>query len=410
VAAGDERTFAASRRAFRESRSLTQEELAARSGLTVKAIGALERGERRRPFPHTVRALADALGLDDDARQQLVGSVPARARGTTTPSSSALAPPASPLIGREDDVAHVVGLFERGHRVVTLPGPGGVGKTRLALETVARHGAALADRAVVVDVSALRDPTALLPSVAAALAVTEDAGEITAPSLASALAGRRVLVLLDNLEHLLGCSTVLADLVACTPDLRLLVTSRAPLRIRPERELTIEPLALPDDDSPDAVAGSPAVAMFLDRAEAPGAPLASTAENAAVLATICRRLDGLPLALELTAAWVGVLGPTAILDRLDRGLPDAAPRDRPERQRTLAATLDWSHDLLAPDEQALFAQLAVFTDGFSLEAVEAVARTDDVVAGLRSLVEQSLVTRAPAPDDRPRFRLLEPVR
>jgi predicted ATPase len=180
--------------------------------------------------------------------------------------------------------------------------------------------------------------------------------------------------------------------------------------VRSERELKIAPLGLPDGDSVEAVTASPAVEMFLDRADAAGASLTATPETAATVASICRRLDGLPLAIELAAARVGLLGPSAILDRLGTGELDAGPRDLPERQRTMTATLDWSHDLLDAGEQSLFAQLAVFSGGFSLDAVEAVADGDGVVARLGALVDQSLVLRAGAPQDRPRFRLLEPVR
>ena len=413
--------FALLLRGLRESRSLTQEELATRAGLTVKAVGALERGERLRPYPHTVRALADALDLDEHERASLVGSVPRRvsaphqdlpedAGAEDGVPNPALAVPATRLIGRDDDVARVAGLFHDGHRLVTLTGPGGVGKTRLALEVLQRHGSALTDRQAFVDLAAVRDPGLVLPRIAARLDVPETGGR-SAPSLAPFLAGRRLLVALDNLEQLLESGAALAELVAVCPDLLLLVTSRAPLRVRAEHEVRLEPLALPLGDDPDEVAGSPAVSMFVDRAAAAGSPVDLTAEDAATVAALCRRLDGLPLALELAAARSRLLTPAALLARLDERSHDPGPRDLPDRQRTMTTTLDWSRELLDPAQRTLFERLAVFCGGFSLAAVPAVADAgQDVMADLAALVDHSLVVRTPSTGDEPRFRLLEPVR
>ena len=259
--------------------------------------------------------------------------------------------------------------------------------------------------------AAVRDPGTVLAHVAAALGVPESASDGTVARLAPYLLGRQVLLVLDNLEQLLRCAPVVADLVAQCPDLAVLATSRAALKVRAEREVVLRPLAVPDEgvDDPTAVAASPAVAMFRDRAEAAGATIEWTAANAAAVAQICRRLDGLPLALELTAANARLLTATALLDRLDERRPEAGLRDLPDRQRTMAATLDWSHDLLESDAQELFARLAVFTGGFSLGSVEAVA-AGDALPVLGALVDQSLVLRTEEAYDEPRFRLLEPVR
>ncbi|HEV2798123.1 MAG TPA: helix-turn-helix domain-containing protein [Nocardioides sp.] len=424
--------FAAVLRRLRESRSLTQEELAERSGVTAKAISALERGERRRPYPHTVRSLADGLALDDAERAGLLAAVPRRApvaAAPPAPTVPSLGPDSSTpsaagrTFGRDDELDRLLDLVTTASaRLVTLTGAGGVGKTRLATELLARAGGSFPDGTAFVDLAAVRDPALVLPRVAAALGVVEGvraAGLVD--RLAAHLAGRRVLVVLDNLEQVLSAAPVVADLVSRVPGLTVVSTSRAPLRVRAERELPVGPLALPEDDEPASVSGSAAVALFVDRASATGAVLSVTPDNAAVLAAIARRLDGLPLALELAAAGARVLPPEALLTRLESHGPDAGlragPRDLPDRQRTMTAVLDWSADLLEPEESDLLLRLSVFSGGFSLDSVEAVVaasggvgRADDVLPALTSLVEQSLVVPVPTPDGVPRFRLLEPVR
>ena len=483
-AAGSASDFASVLRRLRESRSLTQEELAERAGLTGKAIGALERGERRRPYPHTVRSLADALGLDDEDRATLVAAVPSRdaaqrqtqdpavsppagfgspgavasdpgsrtltpedgaaqpssantasgmpawttdhpalaqtsssgtASGVALPPTDPVTPPtvevpSTPLIGREAEVAELGALVQSGtHRLVTITGPGGVGKTRLATEVLLREASAFPGGAVFVDLAAVREPGLVLPRVTAALGLPELVAD-PVRALVSHLQGLRVIVVLDNLEQLTGAAPVLADLVARCPDLVVLATSRAPLRVRAERELVLSPLATPSQDDVETVAASPAVALLLDRAAAAGSPLDVTDRDAPALAAICRRLDGIPLALELAAPGMRLLSPSTLLSRLEETGAGAGLRDLPERHRSMAAVLDWSMDLLEPEEVALFTRLAVFSGGFSLDSVEALATDIDVLPALASLVDQSLVQRMPSPDDQPRFRLLEPVR
>ena len=436
--------FAVVLRRLRESRSLTQEELAERAGLTAKAIGALERGERRRPYPHTVRSLADGLSLDDDERSTLVTAVPARPPTSSpaspaSPTSEAAAPPTpaktarlrlqahptplAPIIGREDEAARLVELLTAGAaRLITLTGPGGVGKTRLATELMSRASESFPGGTAFVDLAAVREPALVMPRVAAALGVVEGARDVTGllDRVVAHLGERRVLLVLDNLEQVLSAAPQVADLVARVPGLTVVTTTRAPLRVRGEREVALGPLALPDDDTPPTVAASPAVAMFLDRAAATGAQVDVTPGNAATLAAITRLLDGIPLALELAAAGARVLPPEALLARLEqRGLDPGlgGPRDLPDRHRTMTSVLDWSVDLLEPEEVELLARLAVFAGGFSLDSVEVVVgaaagenATDDVLPALTSLVEQSLVVPVAAPDGVPRFRLLEPVR
>ncbi|MEW1951905.1 helix-turn-helix domain-containing protein [Terrabacter sp. NPDC080008] len=475
--------FGARLRALREARSLTQEELGALSGLSVKAIGALERGERQRPHPHTVRALADALLLADAERAALVASVPPRrggSPGTDEPEperglegrsdptgggsaasgvaeSGLAASGLAPLFGRDEDLARLADLLTTHRaRLVTLTGPGGVGKTRLAQEISARARDAFPAGLRLLDLSAVREPDEVLPQVAAALGVVEEpTGTVhVVERIAAHLADRQVLLVLDNLEQVVACGPRLAELLAHAPGLTVLATSRAPLRVRAEHEVPVAPLALPPTDGcldrgldgaldgdPDdgsdamtAVAASPAVAMFLDRALAAGGQVHAGAASAATLAAIARRLDGLPLAIELAAAAARVLPPQALLSRLQAGAADvgvAGPRDLPNRQRSIAAVLDGSVGLLEPRQRDLFLRAAVFSGGFSLDWLAAVERAvehavppgelppvepsltgdaDDVLPRVAALVEQALVLPVPSPDGVPRFRLLEPVR
>lgn len=422
--AGGPGPFATRLRALRERAALTQEELADRAGLTSNAVGALERGERRRPYPHTVRALATALGLDETDRAALAaaarpgsaGPVTGRTEGTPTGTARAavtldpgpLHEPA-PLLGRDAELAHVLDRVRgRTSRLLTLTGPGGVGKTRLALAAAARLRADFPGGVAIAELAPVHDPLLVLPTVATALGLPQvGPGDLVA-QVSAYLGDRRPLLVLDNLEHVLAAATAVADLLARCPGLTVLATSRAPLRIRAEQELPLPPLGLPDQTSAAAVAASPAGQMFLDRAQAAAPAYAVTAKSAPVIAEICSRLDGLPLALELAAAHARLLDPAMLLARLDQAVGTGRSRELPERQRTMAATLDWSHALLTRAEQTLLRRLSVFAGGFTLTAAEAVAGGDvDVFDALAGLVEQSLVV---APGGHGRYRLLEPVR
>lgn len=383
-------------RTLREARALTQDELAERAGVTVKAVGALERGERRRPYPHTVRALADALDAGPDERAALIASVPARARPAADPppAPAPVGPPPAPVFGRDADVDAVAALLRAGDRpVVTLTGLGGVGKTTLALAVARRVRGGFPGGVVVVELAGVRDAAGVLPAVAAALGVPESGFAGTAPALAPYLSGRRTLLVLDNLEHVIGCAPEIAALAARCPEAGFLATSQVPMRIRAEREVRVEPLEI-----------GPAVALFRDRAAAVGRPVPDSPE----LAEICRRLEGIPLAVELAASASALLGPVALLDRLD-ALPASGPRDLPDRQRTMAACLDRSHRMLAPPARELLGRLSVFAGGFSLAGAEAVGGAP-AVDGLRELLDHSLVVRTADVHGTERFRLLEPVR
>jgi predicted ATPase/class 3 adenylate cyclase len=328
----------------------------------------------------------------------------------------------TPLIGRESELATVLRLFREGARLVTLTGPGGTGKTRLALEAAAEMLEEHPDGVWFLELAGLSDPSLFLPQIAASLGVRESGGQSVTERLASHLAGQRVLLVLDNLEQFrphAETGRLLADLVATAPGLAVLATSRAPLRLRFERELPLSPLPVPTlrDTTIESLSASPAVQLFVARAQAARPGFSLGAQNAAAIAALCRRLDGLPLALELAAARVRTLTPADILMRLGERLdllvdPGA---DRPDRQRTMEAAVAWSFDLLTPTEQAAFRRLSVFAGGSTLEAAEAVlgAFGEPAMDGLEAvtaLVEQGLLRDEEQPDGSLRFRMLEIVR
>ena len=265
----------------------------------------------------------------------------------------------------------------------------------------------------------LEDPSLVASTVAAAMGVQEETGRPILTSLTERLAGMEVLLVLDNYEQLLAAAPLVGELVAAGPGVRVLVTSRAPLRVAGEREYEVRPLALPDTSvaaTPEELAESEAVALFVERARAIEPGFALGPENAAAVAAICAALDGLPLAIELAAARVRLLSPQAILERLGTALPllTGGPRDRPERQRTLRGAIQWSHDLLDPDGQTMFRWLAVFAGGWTLEAAEAVcspagAAALDTLETLDALVQHSLARRDDGAPE-PRFRMLQTIR
>ena len=329
-------------------------------------------------------------------------------------------PSLTPFLGREEQISEIAELVAAPNvHLVTLTGPGGIGKTRLAIQVGERLASSFAGGAVFVDLAPLRDPPQVLPAIATALGLREGNSGSLVNQIHGFLAERETLLILDNFEQLLGSAAVVADLLGGS-EVELLVTSRAPLRVQGEHEYLVPTLRLPDHIQRTNAAALAtidlleAVALFVDRAKAVRPDFELTDAIAPIVAEICARLDGLPLAIELAAARIKVLPPAALLSRLERRLPllTGGRRDAPERQRTLRDTIAWSYDLLADDECRLFRSLGVFVGGWTMEAAEAVANPEgnlDVLGGLTSLVEMSLV-RLDETESEPRFRMLETIR
>jgi predicted ATPase/class 3 adenylate cyclase len=290
---------------------------------------------------------------------------------------------ASPILGREREIGEVLALLGGGARLVTITGPGGTGKTRLALQVAAELVGTIADGVYWVSLAGLSDPELVVPEIARTLPARDD--------LFGYLRGKELVLLLDNFEHLVASASEVMPLLAASEGLRVLVTSRAPLRLSGEREYALEPL--PPDD---------AATLFVERARGVGAVLAPNP----TIESICSKLDGLPLAIELAAARTKLLSPEMLLQRLDHALPllTGGTRDAPKRQRTLRATIEWSYDLLEAESRALFARLSVFVGSFPLAAAEEVCEAD--LDSLASLVDLSLLK--PIAEDR--FLMLETIR
>jgi predicted ATPase/transcriptional regulator with XRE-family HTH domain len=470
---------------YRIAAELSQEALAERAGLAARSISDLERGRRRTPYRDTVTKLARALQLSVAETAQLHSVAERRGAprrhpmepAPSAPSFDAVQPfvgrqhrgpgqilalaeepderatqappgagqlrvvslprvatdnlpiPATALLGREAEVRALCALLRDSQaRLLTLTGPAGVGKTRLALAVADALRDEFADGVWLVRLAQLADPDLVLATIAETLGVPEQGGRPLLETLCARVREKRMLVVLDNFEHVIEAASTLGAVLEQSPGLTLLITSRAPLRLRGERAAPLDPLPAPTAARtrlpPEALMRYAAVALFVARAGDVQPAFALTAANAPTIAAICARLDGLPLAIELAAARITLLSPEALLSRLSHQLTllTGGPRDAEERQRTMRATLAWSEALLTAEEQTLFQRLAVFAGGGALEAVEAVCAAPagvepvglEVLDGLGRLVDHSLVQRrgedGVATASEPRIGMLHVIR
>jgi predicted ATPase/DNA-binding XRE family transcriptional regulator len=410
-------------RRFRRRSGLTQEELAEKAHLSARGINDLERGVRRTPHKTTVDLVADALEITGTEREHLRLSVGRRGKRAGTEPGNLPAPLTS-FVGRQHELVDLRDrLLDDDVRLLTLTGGAGIGKSRLALELARGVQNQFADGVWHVRLAALNDASEVAGAIAETVARGVGNPFLARGDLIGHLRSRRLLLVLDDFEHVADASPVVADLLRECPGVKVLVTSRMALRLAGEHMQEVPPLSLPDANVlPGQDAGSArqseAVQLFIQRARAIDRQFGLTEENAGVLAEICRGLDGLPLAIELAAAHIRLLSPQEILARLDRPLEllRSESREDPSRRRTLRSTLEWSYHLLGERERGLFARLAVFAGGCDLDAVEAICGDDadtaaDIIERLSVVVDSSLLT---ARDDdvsgRRRFGMLRTVR
>ena len=423
-------SFAALLRQLRAGAKLTQEELAEAASLSPRSVSDLERGVNRTARKDTAVLLADALSLDGPVRTLFVaaarGKAPprevlaaARGQDRRTPWAGAGAggvhgfvPVLTSFIGRADVVREVAGLLGE-FRLVTVTGPGGVGKTRLAGEVAWQVADRFADGVWLAELAPVQDPAQVAAVVAAALGVRDQTGMPAAEALAQVLARRQLLLVLDNCEHVRAAAAKLGrELLLAADDVRILATSREPLGISGEARYRLPPLTVPLPGDPDGIVRSEAIALFTDRARRADPHFVLGPETGPQAARVVTRLDGMPLAIELAAARVEALGLAQLMDRLDDRFRLLTGTDQlaEARQRSLAATADWSYQLLSEPEQRVFRALAVFPGPFSLDAAEAVAGPDAGPAVLH-LVDCSLLTPPrTGPDGCARYLMLETLR
>jgi predicted ATPase/DNA-binding SARP family transcriptional activator len=437
--------YAAVLQMYRELRLRLYRELNAEPDPETQALFQQLRAEARRRGverwqPRDESTLPSTTLHAAQAASELPPAISRRSPGPDSRRSN-LPLPRTPLLGREEEVAVARDLLLSSEvGLVTLTGPGGVGKTRLGLEIATGLLDAFESGVAFVDLAPIRDPSHVAAAIAQALGVQEVEGRTMRESLQEYLRDQQLLLLLDNFEHVLPAATLVADLLAAAPRLKVLVTSRAVLHLRGERELSVPSLDLPEHRhllSLDELCQYAAVGLLIQRAQDVRPGFAVTSENAAAVIEICHRLDGLPLAIELAAARLRLLTPHALLARLERRLPllTGGARDLPARQQTLRDTIAWSYDLLDEAEQRLFRRLAIFVGGCTLEAAEAVCdegvgcwvlgvgeavlspntqhptpNTQSALDGLASLMSNSLLQQVEGAEGEPRLRMLETIR
>lgn len=418
----------------RRALDLTQAQLAGQIGCALGTLRRIE-ADTLRPSRQIAERLAEAVAVPTTARAAFVAFArdlplgdafvlspePPVRPAPPSPGLHLASPVTTPLIGRTHTAAAAAQLLlERDVRLVTLLGPPGVGKSRLAFQVASDVADQFADGVAVALLGPLDDPGLVATALAHALALRDD-GRSREEALTERVVGRRLLLLIDNMEHLLAAVPLLSRLLQASQTLKLLVTSRIALRLSGEHEFAVPPLALPEQgqSAPDALAQIPAVALFCARARATRADFALDTTNATTIAAICHRLDGIPLALELAAMQLKLLSPAVLLARLDQRLPllRGGPRDVPARQQTMEAAIAWSYDLLALRRQRLLAILAVFSGGWTLEAAEMIAQLaapvedrESTGADLAVLVDHSLVQQSVGRDATLRFTMLESIR
>lgn len=423
---GNDPPFGELLRRHRLGAGLSQEELADRAGMSARGVSDLERGATRYPHRETGRLLAEALKLSGEEREVFLSAGrrpahgPAAGTGRGPRRTVPLADPGTPLFGREAEIAACLSILRRADaRLLTLTGPGGIGKSRLALQ-VATDLAFEFNQVAFIDLAPLEDHHLVVPTVARSVGVQETADGPLWDGLVARLADKPSLLILDTCERVLEAARDVADLLANCPPLKIVATSRVPLRLRPERRVRVDPLAFPDPERlpPLAeLATVPSVALFVDRAQAADHEFVLSSDNAPLVAAICCRLEGLPLALELAAARVDDAPLAVIRHELEAGFSVLAdgPRDLPARQQSIWATLRWSYRELSAEEQRAFRCAHVFAGGCTPEAGAAAAgvftdQTDEADRLFSSLASAHLLEARTLPDGARRYRLADVVR